>query len=342
MQNSYRFAAIRGVQAGRAYYVITVPLRILANVFYFDDEELPVELRSQRTLNRTRIPAIARYISDHPTEYVLSALSASIDGEFEFEPAGPDALRSVGILNVAMTAAIVINDGQHRHAGVVEALRDRPHLGNETIAVTLFPDQGLARAQQMFVDLNQHGVKPARSLRLYYDGRNEGARTARAVVAAVPLFRDMTDFARSNLPTGSRKLFAFSNLHSAIGTLMHDAQLEPSDEGINTIVLFWTAVIAYMPDWQRAGRREVSTAELRRDAVHAHGVALEALAIAGARLMLDYPDDWPDKLAGLQRMDWSRSNAQLWEGRALLAGRINRSRTSVTMTADLISRELGA
>lgn len=342
MQNSYRFAAIRGVQAGRAYYVITVPLRILANVFHFDDEELPVELRSQRTLNKTRIPAIARYISDHPTEYVLSALSASIDGEFEFEPAGPDALRSVGVLSVAMTASMVINDGQHRHAGVVEALRDRPHLGNETIAVTLFPDQGLARAQQMFVDLNQHGVKPARSLRLYYDGRNQSAQTARAVVTAIPLFRDMTDYARSNLPTGSRKLFAFSNLHSAIGTLLHGAGLPDSEDGVDTIVSFWNAVIAHMPDWQRAGRREVATAELRRDAVHAHGVALEALAVAGARLMIDHPDDWPDRLAGLERIDWSRTNAQLWEGRALLAGRINRSRTSVTMTADLISRELGA
>lgn len=342
MQNSYRFAAIRGIQAGRAYYVIMVPLRILAKVFRFDDEELPVELRSQRNLNKTRIPAIARYVSDHPTDYVLSALSASIDGEFEFEAAGPDALRSVGSLSVAMTASMVINDGQHRHAGVVEALRDRPHLGNETIAVTLFPDQGLARAQQMFVDLNQHGVKPARSLRLYYDGRNEDARTARAVVAAIPLFRDMTDFARSNLPTGSRKLFAFSNIHSAIGTLANDARLPPSDESIDTIVLFWNAVIAHMPDWQRAGRREIATSELRRDAVHAHGVALEALAVAGARLMTDHPDDWPDRLAALESIDWSRSNAELWEGRALLAGRINRSRTSVAMTADLISRELGA
>ena len=273
---------------------------------------------------------------------MLSALSASIDGEFEFEPAGPDALRSVGVLSVAMTASMVINDGQHRHAGVVEALRDRPHLGNETIAVTLFPDQGLARAQQMFVDLNQHGVKPARSLRLYYDGRNQSAQTARAVVAAVPLFRDMTDYARSNLPTGSRKLFAFSNLHSAIGTLVQGAGLSDAEEGIDTIVSFWNAVIAHMPDWQRAGRREIATSELRRDTIHAHGVALEALAVAGARLMIDHPHDWPDRLAGLERIDWSRSNARLWEGRALLAGRINRSRTSVTMTADLISRELGA
>lgn len=157
--NSYRFAAIRGVQAGRAYYVIMVPLRSVGRLFCFDEQDLPPELRAQRELNKGRVPAIAQYIADHPREYVLSALAASIDGAFRFEPSGTDSTsRSVGVLIVDMTATILINDGQHRRAGIVEALRDRPRLGDETIAVTIFPDEGLERSQQMFVDLNQHSV----------------------------------------------------------------------------------------------------------------------------------------------------------------------------------------
>lgn len=342
MQNSYRFAAIRGIQAGRAYYVATVPLKILERIFHFEGDEVPAHLRAQRSLNKTRIPGIARYISEHPTEYVLSALSASIDGEFAFEPAGPDELRSVGVLSVSMTATIVINDGQHRHAGIVEALRERPHLANETIAVTLFPDQGLARAQQMFVDLNQHGVKPARSLRLFYDGRNGEARFTRAVVDAVPLLRDMTDFTRSNLPVGSRKLFAFSNLHSAMSTLMRDAGLSDAEDGLELAIAFWSALVDVMPDWRRAGDGSIAASELRRDTIHAHGVALEALAIAGARLLVDHPQDWKIRLAGLRTINWSRSNVDEWEGRALVGGRVNRSKTSVSLTADLISRALTA
>lgn len=338
MDNSYRFAAIRGVQASRAFYVAMVPLKTLERLFKFDDVELPPELRAQRDLNKGRVPAIARYINANPAEYVLSALSASIDGAFRFE--ATEGQRSIGTLIVDMAATILINDGQHRRAGIVEALRERPTLGDETIAVTLFPDQGLQRSQQMFVDLNQHGVKPARSLRLFYDGRDEMARLTRAVADAIPLFRELTDFTRSNLPAGSRKLFAFSNLHTAIATLVSDASLSATAEDPASVVEFWEAVIANMPDWTALGRREVSASELRRDTIHAHGIALEAIAVAGARMMNDGSHDWRNALRALQRVDWSRTNRRLWEGRALVNGRINRSRTSVLLTAELISRSV--
>ncbi|WP_123436479.1 DNA sulfur modification protein DndB, partial [Pseudomonas brassicacearum] len=59
---SYTFPAIRGVQAGREYYVSMCPLRLLAKLFVFDNEELMPELRAQRSINRSRIPEIARYI----------------------------------------------------------------------------------------------------------------------------------------------------------------------------------------------------------------------------------------------------------------------------------------
>jgi len=336
MENNYQFAAIRGIQAGRAFYVAMVPLKMLERLFRFDEDDLPAALRAQRDLNKARIPAIARYVADNPAEYVLSSLSATIDGAFKFEAVSGQ--RSIGTLSIDMAATILVNDGQHRRAGIIEALRERPTLGDETIAVTLFPDEGLIRSQQMFVDLNQHGVKPARSLRLFYDGRDEGARLSRAVAEAIPLFRDMTDFTRSNLTAGSRKLFAFSNLHTAVTTLVDDARLESTAEDPGIVLEFWHAVIANMPDWTAAGRREVAPSELRRETVHAHGIALEAIAVAGARMINERPGGWREALAVLRRVDWSRSNAALWEGRALVNGRINRSRASVLLTAELISR----
>jgi DNA sulfur modification protein DndB len=339
VDNSYSFAAIRGVQAGRAFYVIMVPLRVVPRMFRFAEDELPIELRAQRDLNKSRVPVIARYITEHPDEYVLSALSASVDGAMSFE-AAEGGSRSVGVLTVPMSATIVLNDGQHRRAAIAEALLERPHLGDETIAVTVFPDEGLARSQQMFVDLNQHGVKPARSLRLFYDGRDDGAKLTKAVIAAIPLLRDMTDFARSNLPAGSRKLFSFSNLHQATKTVVQEACLQATADDPEQVVEFWEAVIENMPDWERAGRREVATSELRRDCIHAHGIALEAIAKAGARLILSHPDDWRRRVSGLRYVDWSRANSSLWEGRALVGGRINRSRTNILLTAEVISRAL--
>ena len=48
----YVFPAIRGVQAGREYYVTMCPLRLIPRLFLFDEEELPPEMRAQRNLNR--------------------------------------------------------------------------------------------------------------------------------------------------------------------------------------------------------------------------------------------------------------------------------------------------
>src|SRR3954467_13635339 len=81
----YVFPAIRGVQAGREYYVTMCPLRLIPRLFVFDEEELPPEMRAQRSLNKARVPEIARYMVDNPNSYVFSALTASINSAVQFE-----------------------------------------------------------------------------------------------------------------------------------------------------------------------------------------------------------------------------------------------------------------
>src|SRR5437660_11456132 len=87
----YVFPAIRGIQAGREYYVSMCPLRLIPRIFLFDEDELRPELRAQRILNKARIPEIAGYLLGNPKDYVFSALTASIDGEVHFVPVGPEA-----------------------------------------------------------------------------------------------------------------------------------------------------------------------------------------------------------------------------------------------------------
>src|SRR3954464_9646266 len=115
----YIFPAIRGIQAGREYYVSMCPLRVIPRIFLFDEDELRPELRAQRVLNKARVPEIAGYLMSNPKGYTFSALTASIDGEVRFEPLGSDDdERSVGRIRIPMKARIVINDGQHRRAGI--------------------------------------------------------------------------------------------------------------------------------------------------------------------------------------------------------------------------------
>jgi DNA sulfur modification protein DndB len=95
---SYTFPAIRGVQAGREFYVSMCPLRLLRKLFVFDDEELVPELRAQRTLNKARVPEIARYIVDNQDSYTFSAITVSVDGDLKFEPVAGEGVGADPIL----------------------------------------------------------------------------------------------------------------------------------------------------------------------------------------------------------------------------------------------------
>ena len=80
MNFSYKFPVVRGVQAGREYYIAMVPLRMLGRLFPNEEEYVLPEYRAQRKLNQSRIPVISRYIIENRNSYVFSALAASIDG----------------------------------------------------------------------------------------------------------------------------------------------------------------------------------------------------------------------------------------------------------------------
>src|ERR1700761_660992 len=113
--STLNFPVIKGVQAGREYYVAMWTLRMLRQISIFDEQELPAEMRAQRVLNKARIPEIADYIVENPKGYIFSAITASIDSDVEFEPlaGGTGSDQKLGILRVPMDAKFIINDGQH-------------------------------------------------------------------------------------------------------------------------------------------------------------------------------------------------------------------------------------
>ena len=113
----YVFPAIRGIQAGREFYVSMCPLRLLPKLFLFNEAELVPELRAQRQLNRGRLPELARYIASNRDSYVFSAITASVDADVQFAPApDSDDPPMIGALHIPMSARFIINDGQHRRA----------------------------------------------------------------------------------------------------------------------------------------------------------------------------------------------------------------------------------
>jgi DNA sulfur modification protein DndB len=338
----YVFPAIKGIQAGREYYVSMCPLRLLNKIFSYDEEEVRPEMRAQRTLNRARIPEIAAYISENRNDYVFSAITASIDGDFTFQPVGESGeARKLGSLHVSMDSRFLINDGQHRRAAIKHALEERPELGDETIAVVFFLDRGLKRSQQMFADLNRHAVRPSKSLGVLFDHRDDVAQVVRLAVLESTFFRDIVEMERSSLSKGSRKLLTLSALYNASIALLDGADNSNPERRSELIREYWEAVAENIPEWRMVQNREIASAGVREDYIHSHGTVIHALGHVGNTLLRTEPSNWKKKLKRIKSIDWSRSNHRLWEGRATIGGRVQKSRNNVVLTVNAIKNHLG-
>ena len=339
--NSFSFPAIRGVQAGKEYFSVMCPLRLVPKIFTFTDEELRPELRAQRIINKSRIPEMTNYLVDNPKSYVFSSITASIDSEYGFKETH-DENPHIGMLTISMDCKFIINDGQHRRAAIEEALKVRPELGSESISVVFFVDEGLERSQQLFSDLNRHAIRPTKSIGILYDHRDPLSCLTRDVIEEVTIFHGLTEKEKSSISNRSTKLFTLSSIYNAVKVLLNKRtkdDLITGDDKEKAIV-FWQYITDNMPEWKDAKMRKVSSASLREEYVHAHGVALQAIGNVGRDITLKYPKKWQSYLKNIGKIDWARSNASLWEGNALINGRVSKSADSVKRTSIIIKEQL--
>jgi DNA sulfur modification protein DndB len=339
----YTFPAIRGIQAGREFYTSMCPLRLIPRIFLFDEEEaaLSPQLRAQRTLNRARVPEISDYILKNRDDYIFSAITASVDATVRFEPVDVSGTSNyIGTLQIPMDAKFIINDGQHRRAAIEEALREDPSLGDDSIAVVFFLDRGLERCQQMFADLNRHAIRPSRSLGILYDQRDDLAALTRLVVFQSSFFAGLVEMERSSLSARSRKLFTLSALHHANAELLEGLELNDRDQAARLAIDYWESLAALMPEWHLVKQGKISSGEVRADFIHPHALTLQAFGQVGNQLLKKYPTQWQEKLQGVSKIDWSRSNP-LWEGRAMVAGKLSKTNQAILLTSIVIKQAMG-
>ncbi|MBK7932006.1 MAG: DNA sulfur modification protein DndB [Acidobacteria bacterium] len=338
----YIFPAIKGIQARREYFVSMCPLRLIPKIFIFDEEELPADVRAQRTLNKNRLPEIVNYLIKNPGDYTFSALTASIDGEVTFE-SYDEGLgdRQLGRLRVPMTARFIINDGQHRRAAIELAMREKPELADESIAVVFFVDRGLERCQQMFADLNRYAIRPSKSIGVLYDHRDQMAKLAKLIVLRIPLYHDLVDMEKSTLALRSRKLFTLSAIYTATNALFASYKDDSIAERARLGEFYWNEIAKQFPDWKLVRDGRIPSSQIRTNYIHSHGITLQAMGKLGSQLLTYEQDEIRSKLMLLKQIDWSRANTKLWEGRAMIGGRISKSESNVILTTNVLKRQLG-
>lgn len=335
MNFSYRFPAVKGMQAGREYYISMVPLKLLGRLFPSEEEIVLPEHRAQRRINDARIPEIKRYILDNRDTYVFSALSASIDGNFRFIATDGD----VGVLEVDMEAVFLINDGQHRKAAIEAAMLEDESLEKETISIVFFGDEGLVRSQQMFTDLNKHAVKTSNSLATLYDARDEIAVATKTVIDSIEFFKRFTDKERDILGKNSSNLFTLNMVYKANQKIMHGDKC--TQEDVKFLISFWRAVSDNIMEWQEVLNKTLTKKALRENYIVALAITISAFGKLG-RYFYDNPNaDLDEHLKNLRKIDWLRSNPE-WIGRTIREnGKVLNSEEAISLTCSLIKRQIG-
>ncbi|MGR9049732.1 DNA sulfur modification protein DndB [Halobacillus faecis] len=341
---SYNFPALRGIQAGKEYFVVMCPLRLIPKIFLFNEEEIPAKYRAQRILNKNRIPEISSYILDNSDDYVFSSLTASIDGEVEFQPFSDEQTwNDLGRLQISLDSRFLINDGQHRRAAIEEALKISPELGDETISVVFFKDEGLENSQQIFSDLNRHAVNTTTSIGILYDHRDELAMLTKEVVSENELLERYTDTERVSLSKNSPKLMALNHVFNTNLKLLDKAKGDPLKGEEEALVKeFWPVLCSHIHEWEMVLNKEITPKELRMNYIVGHGVFLEAIGLVGRAAINQSPENWKEYIKALKNIDWNRSNIKEWEGRAFSSnGRIQKNNLTIQLTASLIKQKVG-
>jgi DNA sulfur modification protein DndB len=134
------FPAMRAKMGGRQYYLTTMALSEIPRFFKFNDwESVTPELRAQRVMNESRVPAISKYIIDHEDDYLFSSITCSYSADLVFTPSSPETPDNGQISLDLEQMEFVINDGQHRCAAIAAALKECPSIAQDRISVLLFP-----------------------------------------------------------------------------------------------------------------------------------------------------------------------------------------------------------
>jgi DNA sulfur modification protein DndB len=336
--------ALRGKMGTRTYYSCLMPLEAIQNMFKFDPDErqwtdLSPEQREQRALNKARVPALTSYILNNEDDYLFASITASYKTEPVFVPSPqPDGSENIGTIKMKMGDELTINDGQHRCAAIVEAVKKNPEIGEQTISVLLFPWENLQRVQQMFTDLNQHVVKTSKSLNVLFDKRDPISIATMIALGKVPVFKDLTEKVDTSLKSKSTKIFTLAALYDANSDLLKEQDEDDVEGNADRLVEYWSTVASHMSDWTKVLKNSKPSTELRAESICAHSTVLRALGGLGSELMK--MEDWKTRISGLEGIDWSKTNPD-WQDVCIVANSVVSNRQARAATKAYIKGRLG-
>jgi DNA sulfur modification protein DndB len=343
-RHTFNVPATRGRMGETEFFTGVFPLGAVAKLFAYDPDKMTnllPEQRTQRALKKNRVPEIAEYILEHD-DYVFSSITVSVRGEVDFEPVEEGS--DMGTLKLPLGVEFTVNDGQHRVAGIAEALTHDVRLEDDSISVVILPDEGRERSQQVFSDLNRTVHKTSKSLDILFDHRLPINRITMMCVEKVPLFKGKIDKERVSLSVNARQFATLSGLRSAndqlLGELAESIDAEDYAWFEHLAIEFWTTVSDYVEPWAEIATGDVKPHDARAAYISSYALALWAVGSAGKSAMEHDPDGWQDIVKHLGDVDWRKSNRE-WRGICMTGDEVVTRAPTRKATADYLRWKLG-
>lgn len=304
----FKYPAVRGLQAKHEYYIMMMPVADLNLIS--EPAQTSAAENYQRVLNKARIPEIKDYILSNRDNYVFSALTVSMSGNYEFISCDNNQF---GLLVAQDNVVLRLNDGQHRKAALLAALASDSSISSETISIVVFIDEGLKRSQQMFTDLNKNAVKSSNSLATLFDSRDELSLCTTHTMNDVPILSKIVDVERDTLGKNSMYFFSLNTLKKANYKIL--TSKSALEERKDFLVLFWSIVFNNIKEWNDVVDG-IITKQFFRDTYILHfNVTLYAFARLGNFILKNKIYAFQEALKKLANIDWSKNNEKDWANR---------------------------
>jgi len=201
--------ALRGIFGDWVYYSCVLPVSEFEKRVTFADElhkNKELSKLIQRELKSKRGVEIAEYLKTEKERFFSSFVVAVYGGEpcwypsnikpaediIDFELISKDALDTLGFLRLSGKESLFALDGQHRLAGIKNALKEGIDIGEDEVTFILVAhkndDHGLQRTRRLFTTLNKQAVAVSKGEIISLDENDIMAIISRMLVEKSEVF----------------------------------------------------------------------------------------------------------------------------------------------------------
>ena len=215
-----KIPVIRGQIGKWRYYIGTLTFRQISdrvspsiNKLYPSDS-LSTLLQRELTDNYL---SIKEYIENDQERFFNALILALYNGDpqwLEVEFGGEyEDVYNVGFLEIPENVVIFPVDGQHRVAGIIEAIKEKSDLEREQIPVVFIAHEdspnGIKRTRKLFSTLNRRAKPVGENAQIALDEDDVVAIATRELIAACPLFwqKRLVNGRGKQIPSNDKEAF---------------------------------------------------------------------------------------------------------------------------------------